>query len=110
LKNDDNRIAPEGREFHFIKSISFIMPTPYTVRDLREFVEVLRNISLDSLHFHMFEARIRLKRGNNDFSIWIEDCLEDKDLAERLSNLDPYNYTLEGLRSTIVQLIEKRIK
>jgi hypothetical protein len=58
----------------------------------------------------MFEARLRLKKGVNDFSIWIEDCLDDKDLADRLASLDPYTYTLEGLRSTMVQLIEKRIK
>ena len=109
-KNDDGRNAPEGREFHFVKSVSFIIPTPYVVRDLREFVEVLKKVSLDSLHFHMFESRLRLKKGVNDFSIWIEECLDDKDLAEKLASLDPYNYTLEGLRSTIVQLIEKRIK
>jgi small-conductance mechanosensitive channel len=109
-KNTDDRNAPEGREFHFIKSVSFVLPTQYVVRDLREFVEVLRKISLDSIHFHMFEARLRLKKGVNDFSIWIEDCLDDKDLADRLASLDPYTYTLEGLRSTMVQLIEKRIK
>jgi small-conductance mechanosensitive channel len=109
-KNNDGRDAPEGREFHFVKSVSFILPTPYVVRDLREFVEVLKKVSLDSLHFHMFESRLRLKKGVNDFSIWIENCLDDKDLAEKLASLDPYNYTLEGLRSTIVQLIEKRIK
>jgi len=109
-KNSDDRNATEGMEFHFIKSISFILPTPYIVHDLREFVEVLRKVSLDSLNFHMFEARLRLKKGVNDFSIWIQDCLDDKDLADKLAYLDPYNYTLEGLRSTIIQLIEKRIK
>jgi hypothetical protein len=86
------------------------LPTPYIAHDLREFVEVLRQVSLNSLSYHIFEARLRLKRGVNDFSIWIEDCLGDKDLADRLAYLDPYNYTLESLRSTIIQLIEKRIK
>ncbi len=106
----DDRPVSEGREFHFIRSISFILPTPYIVRDLREFVEVLRRISIDSLSYHIFEARLRLKKGVNDFSIWIDDCLGDKDLADKLAFLDPYNYTLENLRSTIIQLIEKRIK
>jgi small-conductance mechanosensitive channel len=109
-KKPDGRTAREGREFHFIKSISFILPTPYIAHDLREFVEVLRQVSLNSLSYHIFEARLRLKKGVNDFSIWIEDCLGDKDLADRLAYLDPYNYTLESLRSTIIQLIEKRIK
>ncbi|MFC2049890.1 DUF5752 family protein [Chloroflexota bacterium] len=109
-KKTDERTAHEGREFHFIRSNSFILATPYIAHDLREFVEVLRQVSLNSLSYHIFEARLRLKKGVNDFSIWIEDCLEDKDLADRLAYLDPYNYTLEGLRSAMIQLIEKRIK
>jgi small-conductance mechanosensitive channel len=109
-KNPEGRAAHEGREFYFMKSTSFILSTPYIAHDLREFVEVLRQVSLNSLSYHIFEARLRLKRGVNDFSIWIEECLGDKDLADKLAYLDPYNYTLEGLRSTIIQLIEKRIK
>ena len=109
-KNPDGRAASPGREFRFIRSISVVLPTPYTAHDLREFVEVLRKISINSLSFHIFEARLRLQKGVNDFSIWIQDCLGDDDLADRLAYLDPYNYTLEGLRSTIIQLIEKRIK
>ncbi len=106
----DGQKARPGREFHFVKSLSFVLPTPYIAHDLREFVEILKQVSLESLFYHMFESRLRLKRGVNDFSIWIEECLGDKDLADRLANLDPYNYTLDNLRSTIVQLIEKRIK
>jgi hypothetical protein len=109
-KKPDGRTAREGREFHFIKSVSFIMPTPYVAHDLREFIEVLRQVSIDSLSYHIFEARLRLKKGVNDFATWIEECLGDKDLAEKLAYLDPYNYTLEGLRLTIIQVIEKRIK
>lgn len=33
-----------------------------------------------------------------------------KNLADRIAALDPYNYTLEGLRSLIIQFIEERIK
>ena len=109
-KNPDGRTAHEGQEFYFIKSTSFVLPTPYIAHDLREFVEVLRQVSLNSLSYHIFEARLRLKKGVNDFSTWIEDYLGDKDLADRLAYLDPYNYTLEGLRSAIIQFIEKRIK
>ncbi|MBM4446733.1 MAG: mechanosensitive ion channel family protein [Chloroflexi bacterium] len=109
-KKPDGRTAREGREFHFIKSVSFIMPTPYVAHDLREFIEVLRQVSINSLAYHIFEARLRLKKGVSDFAIWIEECLDDKDLAEKLAYLDPYNYTLEGLRSTMIQVIEKRIK
>ena len=108
--NSDDRNAPEGRDFHFIKSISVIVPTSYVAHDLREFTEILRKVSINSISYHMFEARLRLQKGVNDFSAWIDECLGDKDLADKLAYLDPYNYTLEGLRSTMIQLIEKRIK
>ncbi|OGO18660.1 MAG: hypothetical protein A2Z02_05595 [Chloroflexi bacterium RBG_16_48_7] len=102
--------AYPGREFHFIKSVGLVMPTAYSAYDLREFVEILRKISLDSLYFHMFESRLRLGKGINDFSIWLKDNLDENDIANSISHLDPYNYTLSGLRSAVIQLIEKRIK
>ncbi len=104
------REAMSGEEFHFMKSVSVVLPTPYVARDLREFVETLRKISLGSLYFHVFESRLRLGRGLNDFSIWIQDSLGEAELSEEVARLDPYTYTLEGLRSTLIQLIEKRIK
>lgn len=106
----DIREAMPGREFHFIKSISFIFPTRYVAHDLREFVEALRQISVDSLFFHIFESRLRLGKGLNDFSIWLENSLGDAELAREIGRLDPYTYTLEGLRTSLIQIIEKRIK
>lgn len=106
----DHRQAPEGEEFHFIKSVSFVAPTPYVVHDLREMVEVLRKLPLGSLYFHMFESRMRLGRGGNDFSIWLATSLGEEQLAEEIARLDPYNYTLEELRSLLIKLLEKRVK
>jgi small-conductance mechanosensitive channel len=97
-------------EFYLINVVSIISPTKYSANDLREFVEILRQLTVDSLFYHFFESRLRLKKGTNDFSTWFKDCLNDDDLAEQVSRLDPYNYTLEGLRSMIIQIIEKRIK
>jgi small-conductance mechanosensitive channel len=104
------REAMPGEEFHFMKSVSVILPTSYVASDLREFVEALRKISLGSLYFHIFESRLRLGRGFNDFSVWIQDNLGETELGAEIGRLDPYTYTLEGLRSTLIQLIEKRIK
>ena len=104
------RQAMEGREFHFVKSVSVVMPTAYVAHDLREFVEALRKVSAGSLYFHIFESRLRLGRGLNDFSIWLKDNLDETELGDEIARLDPYTYTLEGLRSTLIRLIEKRIK
>lgn len=106
----DGRQALEGREFYFMKTVSVIFPTPYVAHDLREFVEAVRKISLGSLYYHIFESRLRLSRGLNDFTIWLRDSLEEDELGEEIARLDPYTYTLEGLRSSLIQLIEKRIK
>ncbi len=109
-REPEPRRAPEGRELHFIKSVSIISPTAYIAHDLREFVEGLRKVSLGSLYLHIFECRLRLGRKCDDFSVWIENSLDEPELAVRIAQLDPYNYTLEDLRSSLIQLIEKRIK
>lgn len=103
------RFTSEGEEFHFIKSVSFIMPTPYIASDLKEFAEILRKITIDSIYFHIFEARLRLEKETNDFSLWIETSIGDKELASRIANLDPYTHTLEDLRKILIGMIEKRI-
>lgn len=99
------RFAREGEEFHFIKSVSFIMPTDYIAYDLKEFVDILAKITIDSIYFHIFDARLRLGKKTNDFANWIEVSLGDKNLAVQLSRLDPYTHTLEDLRGTIIRII-----
>jgi len=103
------RFARSGEEFHFIKSVSFIIPTNYVVYDLVDFKEILNKITIDSIYFHIFEARLRLERQTNDFSNWIEISVGDKELADKISSLDPYTRTLEDLKKTIIQIIEQRI-
>ncbi|MDD5703890.1 MAG: DUF5752 family protein [Dehalococcoidales bacterium] len=104
------READKGREFYFMKSVSVVLPTNYTAHDLREFVESLRRISPSSLYFHIFESRLRLGRETNDFSAWLVKSMDEPDLSRELARIDPYTYTLEGLRSLLIQVIEKRIK
>ncbi len=108
--NPDNRTAPDEEEFFFIRSISFILPTTYVAHDLREFVEILRKVTIDSIYFHIYEARLRLQKGTNDFSIWISDSLGEKELADRIAGINPYVYTLENLRIRIIEQIENYIR
>ncbi len=102
------KFARAEEEFHFIKSVSFILPTNYIVYDLKGFAEVLRKITVDAIYFHIFEARLRLEKPTNDFSYWIENSLGDKELADKISGLDPYTRTLEDLRNKIIQMVERR--
>lgn len=102
------RSARQGEEFYFIKSISFILPVEYAANDLKEFADILETISVDSIYFHMFEARLRLNRITNDFSYWIETSIGDKKLADEIAKLDPYTYAIEDLRKKLVKMVKKR--
>jgi len=103
------KFAREGEEFHFIKSVSFILPTDYIVNNLKELLIIIKKITIDSIYFHMFESRLRLERIDNDFSNWIRNSIGNKELADEISRLDPYTYTLDGLRNKLITMLEKRI-
>ncbi|MFA5097586.1 MAG: DUF5752 family protein [Candidatus Margulisiibacteriota bacterium] len=101
--------ASPGDEFHFMKTKSFIVPTKYEVSDLNSFAEVLEKVTIDSIYFHIFESRLRLEKGSNDFSNWFEASLGDGVLAKKVSRLDPYTCTLEDLRCTLIRMVKNRI-
>lgn len=104
------RCSADSDAFYFIKSINFIIPTDHIVNDLAEFVEALKNVAPNSLYFHIFDARLRLGRDMNDFSNWIENSIGAKELADEISGLDPYTYTLEELRTMIISMVEEKIR
>jgi hypothetical protein len=103
------KFANPGEEFHFIKTVSFFLPTPYMAYDLGEFSQALGSITINSIYFHIFEARLRLEKGINDFSFWLDTSLGEKTLAQQISQLDPYTYTMEDLRAMLIKLIKKRL-
>jgi hypothetical protein len=105
----DLRTAPPGQEFHFMRSVSFVMPTGVRATDLREFCHALSYVSLSAISYHMFDARLRLEKSDNDFAAWIEGQLGDRELAQALRTIDPYTHTEEGLRRRMITLVEQRL-
>ena len=81
----------------------FVISTGMSAGTLRGFLEILGRVSVNSLYYHVFDAKLRLERGDNDFSAWFES-LGLTDLAREMQSLDPYTYTLEGLRKRIMVL------
>lgn len=98
--------APSGQEFYFMASRTFVLQTPHGAHDLTEFAAQLRQVSIGSLYYHIFEAKLRLGREENDFSLWFRD-LGKTELAQKVAKLDPYTFTLEGLRSALIQMVEQ---
>ena len=98
--------APAGEEFHFMASRTFVLRTPHVAHNMKEFAAILKEITPGSLYYHIFEAKLRLEKGENDFSRWFRDQGKP-DLAEKVARLDPYTYTLEGLRNKLLQLVNQ---
>jgi hypothetical protein len=98
------RECGRGEDFQFMATRTFVLSTSHTASTLREFRDVLRTVSVKSLYFHVFDSRLRLAQGENDFSRWFRD-LGFAGLADAMNRLDPYNNTLEGLRNDILELV-----
>jgi Family of unknown function (DUF5752) len=97
------RICPDGDEFHFCKSKSFILATGITAFDPPDFFAKLPSVTTASLYFHFLEARLRLGKTTNDFSQWLASHGQDQ-LAEAINHLDPYRVTLEEFKSGLIAL------
>jgi len=96
----------EGHEFHFLSCKTFVHPTPFVATNLDEFKDIVGKIYINSIYFHIFEPRLRFQRKENDFSVWLRSIGEEM-LADRISKLDPYAFTIEGLRKRIVNILER---
>jgi len=96
--------CPEGEEFHFMSSRIFVVPTGKIAHDLAEFQKWLKEVSIHSIYFHMFEAKLRLGKEDNDFSTWLRAAGKTEE-AEQISKLDPYTFTLEGLRDRLLEIV-----
>jgi Family of unknown function (DUF5752) len=100
--------APPGEEFHFMEAQSFVFPTNYVAHNLTEFRECLEHVSIHSIYFHVFEARLRHR--DSDFSLWLSSSLEEEGLAKAFLQFDPYTQTLENLRRTLIRLVDDRFR
>lgn len=95
-----------GEQFHFMSCRTFVVPTSYVANDLTQFAELLGQVNLGTLYYHLFEAPLRLKRDENDFSSWVR-ARGYPDLAARMASFDPYTITLERLRLRLIAYVRK---
>jgi hypothetical protein len=109
LNSNGTRSCPQGMEFHFMYSHIFVIDTGKRASNLKEFIEVVRTIPIRSIYFHMFQSRLMLGTGENDFSIWFKEILGEEKLASEISRIDPYTYTLEGLRNKIIRIVSEYV-
>jgi len=95
-----------GFEFRFMSCITFWFKNKYEASNLKEFKDILEKIDINTFFVNIFDSKLRQGKIKNDFGEWFEVIGEDE-LAENISNIDPYTLTLEGLRKKILNLIQK---
>ena len=99
-----------GQSFHLMNSKIIEIPTKIEAKNLKEFRNALAVVDASAIYNHVFEARLRVRRGRSDFAIWIEEVLGLDDLADKIEHIDSYMYGLEGLRAQILLLCDKELK
>jgi len=102
------RSAPDGEPFHFKDAVSVVLPTGHVAHSVADFRAALSRVSTASIAYHLFESRLRLGAEDNDFSLWLEREADMGAVARAIRALDPYTYTLEGLRQVLLGLVPQR--
>ncbi len=83
--------VPKDMAFHFYTGVG--QPTGFSAESLKEFYEIVRRVSAESLEFHLY-------RG--DFENWIKAAFKDEALADELARLKSANVKGEELRQAII--------
>jgi len=82
--------------------------------DERSLAELLEEVPVDSVYFHTHSYFLRHRFIEriypNDFAEWVGNQVRDHVLAERLSVVDPYDFSsLEMLREELISIIDDHL-
>lgn len=104
------RAAMPGREFYFNETITLTFSVDIRAQNLAEFLIGIKYVDAASIYYHFYEARMRLGRGIDDFSMWVESTLGKNMLAAKIRAIDPFMHTTEGIREHIASTIEEDLR
>lgn len=95
----------EGFEFRFMSCKTFRFRYKEEAANLKEFYDILKKIDISTFYVNVFSPLLRERKKRNNFAEWFAQIGEE-DLAGKVSSLDPYTMTLEGLRKRILNIIQ----
>ena len=70
----------------------------------------LGQVDASAIYFHLFEARVRQGRQENDFSRWLRVEVGLPELADRVARLNPYVGSLERVRARLLTLVDEALE
>jgi len=95
--------------FFFYEAIGVEVPLGTEAWTLEEFRKGVERLSHASIYFHFIASRLRLQLRTNDFSHWLETCLDLSTLAKQINRIDIYTNTLESAQQRIISLVEREL-
>ena len=99
--------------FEFRQCVSIHRSTGKKAANLRELREAIATVSEDSVFHHTYQYFLKehILEYTNDFAQWAGESLEERALAEQLSNIDPYDCeTVADLRTALVNVIDSYLE
>lgn len=93
------KTLPREKAFYFFTSIGNYIGV--SASSLKEFLEKIGEVNVKSLEFHLY-------RG--DFEKWINEVLQDKELATQIGKLQGFGLTGDALRVRLSVAVSNRLK
>ncbi len=102
-----------GRPFEFRQCTSLLKSTGQKAANLRQLREIIAIVSDDSVFHHTYQYFLKehILDYTNDFAQWAGESLEERALAEQLSNIDPYDCEgISEVRASLVSVIDSYLE
>lgn len=99
----------EDKSFVFRDVVNILKSTGHKAATLRELRECIARVSEASIFHHTYQYFLKghIQEHTNDFAYWASESLEERALAEYLSNIDPYSFkTIKDLRAELLRVVD----
>lgn len=99
--------------FEFRQCISILKSTGRKAKNLRELRDEIAMVSDECIFHHTYQYFLKghILEYTNDFAQWVGESLEERALAEYLSNMDPYDFKdIRDLRDKLSNVIDDYLK
>jgi hypothetical protein len=99
--------------FEFKQAVNISKSTGKKAESIHKLREVISKVSSESIFHHTCQYYLKehIIGYTNDFAQWAGESLEERALAEQLSNIDPYSYkSIAGTRKELLRVIDEYIR
>ena len=101
------------KPFEFKECASILKSTGKKAKSLRELRNVIAEVSEASIfhHVNQYFLKVHILEYTNDFAHWAGEDIEERALAEELSNIDPHECKDTGeLRTVLLEVIDRYLE